>query len=627
MKNRPLFRPALRPVGLFMLLLASLALTVGLIPRLGLAAPAQQSSPLRTPVAPAQQNSPLSTPVSPLGTPVATNTATPSPTPTATSPVPPTAEPPTGLQSWPTPTPTPYAPAVQSAIDALTADEDLGVSDPEVAAQMLVIDPASGDEWTVVRLTDGATGTTFWVRTDEDGESSLLPDFSEDALALVAERDELGAADLEFLYGFYIPFPFTHQILWTGQFADTKAGGELTIALNLAGEEVDPIEESEAESAALLDYCGAMDVSLCLEILSAPAGAESNVVLTLAEEISTEEIPAEATPTAGTPTAGTPTAESEPETAVDFLDRQEVIYREEDGDLFFRLENDSLRELAQMDGIESIQKDFPDEHLPLDTNLILGLIEESGALSLTLESQKTYPLLTYQVEATLEELEITRTQSVTFVTQINGIFAPADGPASQSPALATLPLGELSGRYGLSLAYGAPEQELDLTDNYILIVSDGRAVIRPVSNSFTWASYPTWLRLPATAVWFVVQARAGDTEGKPFDVEPEAFADKAQAFYTDIEALRARELSLAEGVYTNVLFVPPWPTWQIPDGDFVRVPLNGSQSYIFKWPDIRYYTYSGGPDALEAVIAEHCVDEVAIVGYTASGGVLDVCQP
>ena len=135
------------------------------------------------------------------------------------------------------------------------------------------------------------------------------------------------------------------------------------------------------------------------------------------------------------------------------------------------------------------------------------------------------------------------------------------------------------------------------------------------------------MRLPENAIWFVVHARSTDADGALIDTEPDDFAAKADAFYADLTSLRARELSLAEGIYTNDLFIPPWSTWQIPDGEFVQIPVSESQSYLFKLPDIRYFTYAGRLNTIEEVVVDHCVDEVAIVGYTANGDVLDVCRP
>jgi len=578
-----------RPWALILLLLAALALTFLLAVDHGLAAPGGQNSPLAT-VA--------STVVSPLGTP----SILPTPTPTATSPLPPTAEPPSTLLAWPTPTPTAYPVAVQAAIDALKEDEALGITDPEPSARLLVDDPSTGEELTAIRLNDPATGTSYWLATDSEGTSFLLPDWGDSALAMVAETENLAAADLQLFNGFYVPFPFTRQILWVGQVFYAKTATEYSIALDLAGEKVDQAEKSEAEAAAVSDYCGKVDVSLCLEILDADPGAASNAVLVMEDE-------------------------ADPEPVSAFLEASEVVFREDESEFYFRMENDTLRELAQWEGIDFIQKDYPDALLPLDTNLIIGLVEQSGALSLTLESQKLYPLLTYGVQASLERFEVTRTQSITLLAQIEGIFAPSTGPSSQSPAQARLALGNLSGRYNLALSYTDPEREIDLLDSYSLVISDGRAVIRAADTSFSWAKYPTWLRLPRNALWFVVQARATDQAGVAYDIALDEFTEKVEAFYADVAGLRARELQLAEGIYTNNLFIPPWKSWQIPDGEYVSVPVNESQSYLFRWPDIRYFTYSGTQSALEAVIAEHCVDEVAIVGYTAQGDVLDVCQP
>ena len=581
--HRKLF---VRPLALAFLLLAGFVLILALDPGQGMAARDGQNSPLATVVSP----------VSPLGTPISTST----PTPTATSPLPPTAEPPENLQGWPTPTPTPYTPAVQAAFDRLVNDAPLAVTNPALSAQVLVDDPTTGDEVTIVSLRDAATGTEYWLRADSGGVAELLPDFSEEALAIAAAAEKTPVDDLNVSQSLYTAFPFTRQIVWVGRIFNAKQSKQINVALDLAGEEVDLDAVSEAEADVVKEYCGVMDIFLCTEILYTAEGSASNALLVVKKE-----------------------SDSEP--LIAFLDEYEVLYEQDEESFSFQMGNDSLRELAHLEGIAALQKNYPDETRPLDSNLLIGLIEQSGALSLTLESQKGYPLPTYRVEATLERVEITRTQSITLLAQIDGIFTPASGPFIQSPATGALALGKLSGRYSLALTYTDPARDIDLLDNYLLIVSDGRAVIRPSTTAFTWPKYTTWLRLPGNAIWFVVQAKSANSEGA--DVDPDDFAAKADAFYADIAGLRARDLSLAEGIYTNSLFVPPWPTWQIPDGDLVRVPVSDQESYLFKWPSIRYFTYSGGFDAVQEVITEHCVDEVAIVGYTTNGDVLDVCQP
>lgn len=577
-----------RPVGLLVLLLAAVATIVLLDPRQALAALTGQNSPLPTATAT----------VSPLDTP----TSTPSPTPTATLPVPPTAEPSGALQAWPTPTPTPFAPPVQAAIDLLVGDRTLNVTNPEPFVRVLVDDPSTGQELTVVRLRDAATGTDYWVRAESEGDAALLPDFSPQALALVAAAEKVAESDLNLFQSFYAPFPFTRQLLWVGRVFNTKSGAQIPIALDLTGAEVDLAEAEAGEAEAVSEFCGALDVTLCVEILYAPEDASSNAVLVLEEDI-------------------------DPEPIVSFLDEQQVTYEKDEDSFYFRMQNSTLRELARLKNIDKLQKDFPDEVRPLDTNLIIGLVEQSGQISLTLESQKAYPLLTFRVETSLEQVVVTQTQGITLLAHIDGIFAPATGPSALAPAAGLIALGNLNGRYNLAFAYTDASRELDLLDKYLLIVSDGRAVIRASETSFTWPKYTTWLRLPQNAVWFVAQARSADAEGTAIDAAPDTFAAKAQAFYEEIAGLRAQPLSLAEGIYTNRLFIPPWPTWQIPDGDFVRVPLSENHSYLFKWPDIRYFTYGGSLTALEEVVAAHCVDEVAIAGYTATGEVIDVCQP
>jgi hypothetical protein len=57
-----------------------------------------------------------------------------------------------------------------------------------------------------------------------------------------------------------------------------------------------------------------------------------------------------------------------------------------------------------------------------------------------------------------------------------------------------------------------------------------------------------------------------------------------------------------EGHYTNHLFMPPWETWQESKGEWTIIPLEYGGWYELRWPDLRYYRYSGDWAQIKALV-------------------------
>lgn len=537
------------------------------------------------------QTSPL---VSPLESPVET------PTPTPTSPIPPTLTPPPDLEAWPTPTPTPYPDPVEAALSLVAEEHEVDREGLQVETRLTAVDPTDGRAFTAVQVRIVETNQRLWLRGEADGQAAFLPDFTQAALALVAEQEDAKLDDLVLSSAGYAPYPFLQQVIWVGSVFDRNTGQQHFLAFDLAGEPVDLTELSDAESEAKTETCGAVEARFCPQLFLVPADEpiHARAVLTDSAYITS---------------------------TVTLLEEADADYQVEELDVYLAAPRDVILDLAHQEGVGLIREHTPDEMAPLDTNLILGLREDPEQMWLTLESQKSYFLANYRIVASLERVEVTTTQAITLVGTIEGIFTPASGMPRSQPALGELPLGEVSGRYDLVLRYISPDETVDLEDRYLFIVSDRRVVLRPSANHFTWPRYVTWLRLPADAIWFVVQARSADAEGQPFAVDPDVFAEKAAAFYADVAELGAEPLTLTEGVYVNQGFIPPWSTWQIPDGDRVRVPVTPEKSLRFRLPDIRYFRYEGELAGVEEVIAAHCQEEVAIAAYTTAGDALEIC--
>lgn len=546
---------------------------------------------------PPQRTSPLDSPLS-TRSPLPTATATPTPTPT--SPLPPTATPPSDLAGWPTPTPTPLPSPVRRALDFVAAQTDTAVDQLALFYQQPVIEPSDPTGTTVisvVRVQDEESGERYWVAVDEQNRAAFLPDFSADAIEQVAEDQSLNTDDLTVETSLYSTFLFSKQIVWVGIVVDTTSSESYRVTLDLTGAQVDLPEIEATETEALEATCGALDTELCRQLFLRPDDYERNVQIRLETELAIDEV-------------------------TDILDTAEYDYQLDGRSIYAQLPKEMVLALGQQEGVSLIFPYFPDVVEPLDTNLILGLNETAGQITLALTSVKQFPALNYQIVVDLDRSAITDTRQITLAVSVEGILVPASGPAARGPATQEIELGELSGRYNLTIAYDAE----DLLDEYTLIATNQRILLRPEQNSFTWPRYSTWLRLPEDALWFVVQSRELDAEGKPYETDREEFEQKSAQFYNELEALGADPIDPSEGIYTNHLFVPPWTSWQVPDRTFVQVPVAPTQAYLFKWPDIRYFVYQGDLGDVSDLIEAHCVQDVWITGYTWSGDVLDVCQ-
>ncbi len=575
-----------RPLLLLLILSASLFLSTLLNePQNTVAAEPGQKSPVNL--------SPLN---SPLDSPVKSPSGLPTPTPTATSPLPPTATPPARLRKWPTPTPTPVPSRIAAAMRFLAADQGLSQDSLELYDEQFVDAPAPGDQLWLGRFLDRDSGQLFWVLVDQDGKATALPDWSKRALAVAADTHSVQVADLVLVAAEYRAYPFSRQLAWIGNILHAPSGKTLPVAIDLTGDAVDIDRLERAESAARRTFCGAVDPSLCRDLLMLPDSAERFVQIQATNRSAVSDI-------------------------VDFLNEAGVTHRRTGAALFALLTKEQILAIGQMKNVKAVLPDFPQQTLPLESNIVLGLSEVGGEFILEMRTDKLYGTLNYQVVTDLVRKEVTTTKQISLEVHISGVLEPAMGPAAIGPATAQVDLGELSGTYTISFIY---EQ---MVDRYRLSVSPYSAILRPVTNRFTWPRYTTWRRLPEDAVWFVVQAQTVDKRGRPIDVNPDAFQEKADAFYDDIEALGARPFVPRKGVYANQNFIPPWPDWQIPDRGFVQVPVSEDRAYLFTWPDIRYYHFDGALRELEAVIETHCVDEVLISGYTQAGDILEVCQP
>jgi hypothetical protein len=529
------------------------------------------------------------TTVSPLATPAS------QPVPVTESLAPPTNSPPADLVAWPTPAPTPFPSAVQQALDFLADAEDLSAANLIPLINQVVNDPADDTaQFIAVQLLDEESRQFYWVLVSQENGAEFPADYSEETLELLAAEADLEVDDLQPVAADYRLYPFAEQLIWIGE-AFTGEGETLTLALDLAGEPVD-LEEIEATEAEIrVIACEPIADELCTALRLGGVNGAPVLITALTDDALAS--------------------------VTELLEEEEFEFEENARTVTAQIPAWLIMEIAALEDIGAIERDTSDLLLPLDSHLVLDLREVDGEFTLHLTSTKWYPRFEHRLEATGSQAPLTATRATSTAVEIEGLAQVGLAPDGGGVATAEIPLGELFGIHNLTISYVDDSGELALEDRYGIIVTGERVLIRSHEISFTWPIYNTWLRLPEDAIWFVAQSRAADDAA-----DLEEYEEAVDLFYEVIEALGADPLALQEGVYTHQLFIPPWESWQEADGDLVQVSLNHEVAYLFKWPDIRYFTYSEDLDSILEIMQASCTEEIAITAYTAAGEKVE-CEP
>jgi hypothetical protein len=566
------------------------------------------------------------TSVSPLATPVSRFV------PASEALAPPTNTPPAELVVWPTPAPTPFPSAVEQAIDFLVSAEDLSASALLPVTNQVVNDPAdSSAQFIAVHILDEETRQFYWVLVSQSDGPFFPPDYSQEALEILAQEADLDEADLDeadldeaelevadldeadldeadlevadlevadllLVTGEYRLYPFAEQLIWIGEALTVDGAQQFTLALDLSGEVVD-LEEVEAiEADVRVIACGPIEGDLCTTLRLGGTGVDALVTITVLTDEALDAV-------------------------TELLEEEEVEFEADLLTVTTRIPAWLIMEIAALDEISEVERDGADLLLPLDSHIVISLSEVGGELSLILSSARWYPYFEHQIELTGGQVPLAATNPTTFTVDIAGITRTDLAPENGGVATAQIPLGDLFGIYNLTLSYEDDSGELALQDRYGIIVTEGRIIVRSQEISFTWPIYNSWMRLPEDALWFVVHSRA---TGEAADLDE--YEEAVEIFYESIELFGAEPLTLQEGVYTHNLFVPPWDSWQVADGDLTQVSLNNEVAYLFRWPDIRYFVYTDDIDIVLEIMQEYCTEEIGITLFTASGETVE-CEP
>jgi hypothetical protein len=581
------------------------------------------------------------TSVSPLATPVSRFV------PATEALAPPTNTPPAELVVWPTPVSTPFPSAVEQAIDFLVDAEDLSASALLPVTNQVVNDPAdSSDQFIAVRILDEESRQFYWVLVSQSDGPFFPPDYSQEALEILTQEAALDEADLDeaaldeadldeadldeadldeaaldeaaldeaaldeavldeaalevddllLVMAEYRLYPFAEQLIWIGEAVTVDGAQQFTLALDLSGEVVDLEEIEEIEAGVRVIACGPIEDDLCTTLRLGGASVDVLVTVTVLTDEALDAV-------------------------TELLEEEGVEFETDLLTVTTRVPAWLIMEIAALDDISEIERDSANLLLPLDSHIAISLSEVGGELSLNLTSARWYPYFKHQIEATGGQEPLAATNPTTFTVGIAGVTRTDLSPENGGVATAQIPLGDLFGIYNLTLSYEDDSGELALQDRYGIIVTEGRIIMRSQEISFTWPIYNSWLRLPEDAIWFVVHSRATD-EAADLDEYEEA----VEIFYESIELFGAEPLTLQEGVYTHNLFVPPWESWQVTDGDLTQVSLNNEVAYLFKWPDIRYFVYTDDMDIMLEIMQENCTEEIEITLFTASGETV-ACEP
>lgn len=479
-----------------------------------------------------------------------------SPTYPQLSTVPPPTLTPPALVVFGTPTPTPLPEQAQLARQFVATQKNISLETVLFEWNAPVVHPHTGETLWVSNLRDMNTGKQYFVSIDAQSQVSFLPDLSSQGLASVSERENIPIEQLTIVNRAFSVFQFTKQVVWQAKIDDTLGHQTYGITLNLAGEPVDLPALKLAEETATQAQCQKLDQGLCASLLDKPFDYPVFVHILLKEN---------ADPTPLLQQLG---------------DQYEYIpeYRH----LTAELTKQEVFDLAPMPEIHQIWWGIV-THFPLDKHLLLAFEEVSGQLSLKLQTREEYGCANMLINS---ELATPVTQKIEIL--IHGVDQDGEGClASMAPAIQTLSLGVLNGTYELTLTYE------NFQDSYWLTVTPEIVALEPITQSFTWGQYPSWLRLPPDTIWLYVFAQEQNIERTPIAPDQVSYNALVAEFFTKIEQLGAEPFVPTPGIYSNANFVFPWPEWWSSLNERTVIPIDYHSFHLLKWPVVRYFYFRG----------------------------------
>ena len=540
----------------------------------------------RTGLSPSTSSTSWQSLLSPLPTPtryVPPPTPTPFvPTPTPTLGTVPTLTPPK-LREWPTPTPTPLPFQAERARQFVVECEGIPADQLFVHRENVVIRPSTGEELWIGRILDTDSGHYFEVWVDSVGRVDRLPDFSEQAAAQIAERENIPSEQLVVVNSVNAVFPLTRQLVWRAKIIDSKGTAFFEANFDLDGNPVDVEAIQAAEESARQTQCHKLDDGLCLVLLKKSPQEMQDVSIWLYTEAYVDVVTSRI-------------ADSGYE------------HRQSGQSVYARLPKQFILELATLDAVRFIGADWPAKTVPLDSNLFFAFEEAGGEVALKVRTEKIYGCCNFEIDA-----EFSQPSQERLEIAISGIYHPEICLTVLGPATLEVNLGALDGKYELDFTYEK------LKDHHRLTVSPEHIALRPGNVAFTWSQYERWLRLPPDTVWFVTEAPIVDRSGTPVAVDRLAYDLTAEAFFAAVEDLGAEPFTPIEGVYSNRRFIPPWPSWSQPHKGYTQIPIDDRSFHSFKWPHIRYYHYTGPITRLAELLREYYTEVFWVTGYTWDG--------
>ena len=514
-------------------------------------------------------------PLSPLPSPThpAADLIPPTPTPTSTTS--------SGLREWPTPTPTPLPPQAERARQFVAEQEGIPADQLHLHWESTILRPSTGEELWAGRILDTASGHYYEVSVDASGHAAYLPDFSDQAVALIAEQEGIPAEELIVANTVNAIFQFSHQFVWR---AKIIANGDFyEVNFNLDGNPVDITAIERAEELARETQCPKLEIALCQTLLRSSSDDTQHVRIFLREE-------------------------ADPGIVVRRIGEAGYEYHRDGQVVYAQLPKYLILELTALDAVHQIISHWVARTVPLDSNLFFAFEEAGGQITLKVWTEKIYGCCNYEIDA-----ELLHPNPREFEVMVKGIYRPAECLTTTGPATWEVNLGELDKVYDLVFIYE------DLRSHHRLTISPESIVVKTEETEFTQPKYETWLRLPPDAIWFVAQARAVYPEGTSATVERSTYEADVERFFADLEKLSVEPFVPQEGIYSNRWFVPPWSGWWQSEGEYILIPIDEHSFYHFKWPDIRYYHYSGPAEPIRELIQGYSSAIVSIAGYTWEG--------
>jgi len=440
-----------------------------------------------------------------------------------------------------------------------------------------VIRPATGEQLWFGSF--AGEGRLFAVLVDSGSQASFL-DLTERAKDMLAQELNLPVDNMHILGSNAQFFPLTRQVVWATQLR-TIWGGSLAypVILDLDGNRMDMsamIALSEAEDAMRAVKCPKLDEwSLCPAFAGSPPEAEFDILIVYQSDAGKETI-------------------------IGRLQQTSYSFQTEPS-LHARLPKHFILELVTLEAVQEIWPAPPERSTVLERNLIFTLEEAGGQFTLKATTQRMYECRGFSVS-----LQAIHSEPQQLDIVIQGFNPPGwCGDNFVAPARGEAALGALEGTYTLRWRYG------DLQDVYQVTVTPDAVSVQPEQTQFTWPQYETWQRLPADTIWFVM---AQNPELPRDDQARAALAAETSRFFAAVEALGAEPFNPAEGIYSQRLFIPPWPGWLREGQGCTWLRVDIWKDYCVIWPVVRYYHYTGPLEPLRALVQPYTRNSPILLG-------------